>query len=223
MAASAGILVEEEGFFFDLQPGDLLLKKIYTKDPVGYIIGLGQMVTQGSRHANYVHAAIAVGKDQIVEAQKEGMVLKQLDENKDFKYKVFRYKDPDLAQEVAKWAQGQIGVKYAFGEAFSSILATEKEEKETKERKPKREDEVPLTTEDTEKKETKYMGKPEPKQLFCSQAPVMGYNQVSYKRGQPALIPIDPEKANPSKLYGYLKKSGGWEMVAKLKWKKLDS
>lgn len=181
---------------FTLEPGDILIKQFYAKDVVSHVIQAGQAVAQGSRNANYVHAAIAVDEDYIVESQGEGVVKNKLRDNlkHGYKYKVFRFDDEGQAQRAAEWAEQQLQRKpaYSIGKAFKSLF---------KRSGPKAEDEVGLLGEKT---------------LFCSELTTECYNRTAYEHGAAAPIAIEPDGANPSKLIGYLKGSPAWTEVGTL-------
>lgn len=181
---------------FLLEPGDILVKKFFIKDPISHAIQFGQAITQGTTFANYVHAAIALDADTLAESQGEGVVKNKLSDNIEhgYKYKVFRCKDREAAERAVEWALLQLKrkPKYSLGKAFLSLF---------KKDKPKTEESVGLLGDNS---------------LFCSEFTTQCYNRPAYESNSSALIPVESDDINPSKLKGYLEHSSNWECVGDL-------
>ena len=180
---------------FVLEPGDILCKYFFAKDPVSHVIQVGQAVTKGTKHANIVHAAIALDETYVIEASGEGVIKNKISDNlkHGYMYKVFRYKNADVAQLAASKAESKLNKKYGFGKAFKSLFKGGKH---------------------VDIEEQPLLGST---QLFCSELAVACYNELAYDGNEDSyIIPYEAQTANPSKLYALLKGSPEWENLGKL-------
>jgi hypothetical protein len=192
--SSYAVLKEIE---ISMEPGDVLVKKRYSKDPISHAIQTGQAAVQGSKYANYVHAAIALDGDTVAESQGSGVVTNKITGNVEhgYKYKVFRYNDAKIAKGAADWASMQVerSPKYSIGKAFLSLFKGKG--------KAKSEESMTLLGDST---------------LFCSEFAADCFNRAAYNANKSAPIPMEADATNPSKLYGFLKNSSEWKLVGSI-------
>lgn len=180
-----------------LEPGDVLVKRRFSQDPISQGIQAGQAVVQGSKHANYVHAAIALDGDTLAESQGSGVVTNPITSNVEhgYSYKVFRYNNAKIAKAAAEWAAMQVerNPKYSIWKAFKSLFKGSG--------KAKSEESMTLLGDSA---------------LFCSEFAADCYNRAAYNAGESAPIPMEADAINPSKLYGFLKHSSDWKLVGSI-------
>lgn len=137
--------------FHALQPGDVLMCLRYTNNAALDVIRLGQSIHTFYRKQNWAknvtHAAIYIGNNRIMEAQREGVIISHLkgwiEENINGKNPtkevlVFRSTDDAIAIKASEKAQQLFDLKptgslnYAFKEAASSIICKDKFGKKAK-------------------------------------------------------------------------------------------
>ena len=112
-----------------IEAGDIYIKRVFTKDPVSHIIRGGQLATLGSKHANYVHAGIAVSEIELVESQGEGVVVNNINKNiqHGYAYQRFRYIGDDaegIISTAVEFALQQLArnVSYNVAKAGRSLF-----------------------------------------------------------------------------------------------------